>query len=121
MKNLTIAISILCLLVLNIKTKANEQITSNYLQKMSQTSISIPQNEIAQKVMTIIVEKLGVRESEVTMEASFVNDFGADPLDMIELFMVFEDEFGIEIPEDDYENLDTVGKVVDYIIEKLGE
>ena len=72
-------------------------------------------SEIAQKVKAIIVDKLGVEESEVTMEASFTNDLGADSLDTVELIMEFEKEFNIAIPDDQAEKIATVGQAVDYI------
>ena len=72
-------------------------------------------SEIEAKVKAIIVEKLGVDESEVTPEASFTNDLGADSLDTVELIMQFEEEFGIEIPDEDAETMTTVQSAVDYI------
>ncbi len=70
---------------------------------------------IAERVKEIIVEQLGVDPEEVTMEASFVNDLGADSLDTVELVMALEEEFNIEIPDEEAEKLDTVGKAIDYI------
>ena len=72
-------------------------------------------SEIESKVKEIIVEKLGVEESEVTLEASFTNDLGADSLDTVELIMEFEKEFGITIPADQAEKIATVGDAVAYI------
>ena len=72
-------------------------------------------SEIESKVKEIIVEKLGVEESEVTPEASFTNDLGADSLDTVELIMEFEKEFGITIPDDQAEKIATVGDAVAYI------
>ena len=72
-------------------------------------------SEIAQKVKQIIIEKLGVEESEVTPEASFTNDLGADSLDTVELIMEFEKEFNIAIPDDQAEKIVTVGDAVAYI------
>ena len=74
-------------------------------------------SEIASKVKAIIVDKLGVEESQVTNEASFTNDLGADSLDTVELIMVFENEFGISIPDDQAEKIATVGDAVSYIEE----
>ena len=71
--------------------------------------------EIASRVKAIIVEKLNVEESEVTNEASFTNDLGADSLDTVELIMEFEKEFNIAIPDDQAENIGTVGQAVAYI------
>ena len=70
---------------------------------------------IESKVKEIIIEKLGVEESEVTLEASFTNDLGADSLDTVELIMEFEKEFGITIPDDQAEKIATVGDAVAYI------
>ena len=72
-------------------------------------------SEIASRVNEIIVDKLGVEESEVTPEASFTNDLGADSLDTVELIMEFEKEFGITIPDDQAEKIGTVGDAVSYI------
>ena len=72
-------------------------------------------SEVASKVKAIIVDKLGVEESEVTDTASFTNDLGADSLDTVELIMEFEKEFGISIPDDQTEKIVTVGDAVSYI------
>jgi acyl carrier protein len=74
-------------------------------------------SEIAQKVKKIITEKLGVEESEVTPEASFTNDLGADSLDTVELIMEFEKEFNISIPDDQAESITTVGQAISYLEE----
>lgn len=70
---------------------------------------------IFEKVSAIIVEQLGVDAKEVTMEASFIDRLGADSLDIVELIMAFEEEFGIEIPDDEAEKIATVGDAVNYI------
>jgi acyl carrier protein len=72
-------------------------------------------SEIAEKVKKIIIEKLGVEESEVTPDASFTNDLGADSLDTVELIMEFEKEFNISIPDDQAENISTVGQAIAYL------
>lgn len=72
-------------------------------------------SEIASKVKAIIVDKLGVEESEVTPEASFTNDLGADSLDTVELIMEFEKEFNIAIPDEQAEKITTVGDAISYI------
>jgi acyl carrier protein len=72
-------------------------------------------SDIAAKVKAIIVDKLGVDESEVTLEASFTNDLGADSLDTVELIMEFEKEFDIAIPDDQAEKISTVGEAIAYI------
>ncbi|OGW48368.1 MAG: acyl carrier protein [Nitrospirae bacterium RBG_19FT_COMBO_58_9] len=73
---------------------------------------------VEERVKKIIGEQLGVEEDEVTAEASFVEDLGADSLDTVELVMALEEEFGIEIPDEDAEKILTVGKALDYIKEK---
>ena len=74
-------------------------------------------SSIAERVQKIIVEKLGVDESEVTPEASFTNDLGADSLDTVELIMEFEKEFDTNIPDEQAENIQTVGQAVSYLEE----
>jgi acyl carrier protein len=73
--------------------------------------------DIASRVKAIIVDKLGVDESEVTPESSFTNDLGADSLDTVELIMEFEKEFNIGIPDDQAESISTVGEAIKYIEE----
>ena len=75
--------------------------------------------EILEKVKAIIVEQLGVADTAVTMEASFIDDLGADSLDIVELVMAIEEEFDIEIPDSDAEKVVTVADVVDYIKENV--
>jgi acyl carrier protein len=70
---------------------------------------------IEQRVKEIIVEQLGVEEDEVSPEASFIDDLGADSLDTVELVMAFEEEFNIEIPDEDAERISTVQEAIDYI------
>ncbi len=72
-------------------------------------------SDIASKVKAIIVDKLGVEESEVTPSASFTNDLGADSLDTVELIMEFEKEFNVSIPDDQAENIQTVGDAISYL------
>lgn len=74
--------------------------------------------DIEAKVKAIIVDKLGVDESEITLDSNFTNDLGADSLDTVELIMEFEKEFGISIPDEDAENISTVGSAVSYLKEK---
>jgi acyl carrier protein len=74
-------------------------------------------SEIENKVKAIIVDKLGVEESQVTMDANFQNDLNADSLDTVELIMEFEKEFGISIPDDKAEKIGTVGDAIAYIEE----
>ena len=76
-------------------------------------------SNIADKVKQIIVDKLGVDESEVSNEASFTNDLGADSLDTVELIMEFEKEFDISIPDEQAENIQTVGQAVQYLEENM--
>lgn len=73
------------------------------------------------KVKEIIVEQLGVDANEVTPDASFIDDLGADSLDTVELVMAFEEEFGLEIPDEEAEKLTTVGDALNYLKEKVGE
>ncbi|MBR3163080.1 MAG: acyl carrier protein [Clostridia bacterium] len=75
--------------------------------------------EIFEKIKNIIVEQLGVVDTSVTLDASFIDDLGADSLDIVELIMALEEEFDIEIPDEDAEKVVTVGDVVDYIKENV--
>ena len=72
-------------------------------------------SEVAEKVKAIIVDKLGVDEAEVSMESTFIDDLGADSLDIVELIMAFEEEFNIEIPDEIAEKIKTVKDAVEYI------
>ena len=74
---------------------------------------------VEEKIKSIIVDQLGVKAEEVTPEASFIDDLGADSLDTVELVMALEEEFGIEIPDEDAEKMATVQEAVDYIKEKV--
>jgi len=76
---------------------------------------------VTEKVKSIISEQLGVKQEEVTPEASFIDDLGADSLDTVELVMALEEEFGIEIPDEDAEKITTVGDAVRYIEEKADD
>ena len=76
---------------------------------------------IHEKVKEIIIDQLGVDASEITEEASFIDDLGADSLDTVELIMAFEEEFDIEIPDEEAEKLLTVGKAMEYLNAKLAE
>lgn len=78
-------------------------------------------SEVAEKVKAIIVDKLSVEETEVTNEASFTNDLGADSLDTVELIMEFEKEFDIQIPDDQAEKITNVGEAVAYIEEAVAK
>ena len=75
--------------------------------------------EIFEKVKKVIMEQLGVSDSAITLEASFIDDLGADSLDIVELIMALEEEFDTEIPDADAEKIVTVGDVVDYIKEHV--
>ena len=77
-------------------------------------------NNIEAKVKQIIVDQLGVDAGEVTAEAGFVEDLGADSLDTVELVMAFEEEFDIEIPDEEAEKLQTVGQALEYLKSKIG-
>ena len=76
-------------------------------------------SEYYDKIKEIIVDKLGIEDSKITLEAKFIEDLGADSLDTVELIMQFEEEFGIEIPDEDAEDLLSVSQAVDYISNKL--
>src|SRR5438876_5859538 len=76
------------------------------------------EKSIEEKVKDIIVEQLGVNPEQVTPQASFIEDLGADSLDIVELVMAFEEEFGVEVPDEDAEKLQRVGDVIKYIEDK---
>ena len=76
-------------------------------------------SDVKSRVMSIIVDKLGVAEDEVTPEASFTNDLGADSLDTVELIMEFEKEFNISIPDEQAETITTVGQAISYLEEHV--
>ena len=75
---------------------------------------------IEERVQKIVIEQLGVKEEEVTLQASFVDDLGADSLDTVELVMALEEEFETEIPDEDAEKITTVQQAIDYINEHKG-
>ena len=75
--------------------------------------------EIFEKVKTVIAEQLGIDEANVRMESSFLDDLGADSLDIVEFIMALEEEFGLEIPDEDIEKIVTVKDVVEYISENI--
>ena len=76
-------------------------------------------SSVEQKVREIVCEQLGVGEDEVTPDASFIEDLGADSLDIVELVMAMEEEFDIEIPDDDAERIQTIGDAINYLKEKV--
>ena len=77
-------------------------------------------SETADRVKKIVVEHLGVEQDKVTEDASFIDDLGADSLDIVELVMAFEEEFGVEIPDDAAEKISTVKAAIDYIEQNKG-
>lgn len=77
--------------------------------------------ELLKKVKTIVADKLSISEDQVTEEASFIDDLGADSLDTVELVMALEDEFDMDIPDEEAEKLTTVGKAIDYILDHISE
>ena len=76
--------------------------------------------DVFSKVKEIVVDQLGVDEEDVTPDASFIDDLGADSLDIVELIMAFEEEFDIEIPDEDAEKITTVGEAIEYVETKVG-
>lgn len=76
--------------------------------------------EILEKVVEIVTEKLGVDAEEVTLDSDLTEDLGADSLDLVDLVMAFEDEFGVKVEDEDVENIVTIGDIVDYISKELG-
>jgi acyl carrier protein len=76
-------------------------------------------NELLAKIKTIVADKLSISEDQVTEEASFIDDLGADSLDTVELVMALEDEFDLDIPDEDAEKLTTVGKAMDYVLANM--
>ena len=105
----------------NINVKDKKKIVKNIILTDTRGGelITMSSEEVFEKVKAIIVEQLGVTETTVTMEASFIDDLGADSLDIVELIMALEEEFDIEIPDADAEKVVTVGDVVDYIKENV--
>ena len=78
-------------------------------------------SELLQKIKAIVADKLSISEDQVTEEASFIDDLGADSLDTVELVMALEDEFDMDIPDEDAEKLTTVGKAIEYVLGHLGK
>jgi acyl carrier protein len=85
------------------------------------SEIQYTDEDIFEKIKEITVEQLGVEEDKVTMDARFREDLEADSLDLVELIMAFEDEFGDEIPDDDAQQIKTVGESIAYLKERLAE
>ena len=75
-------------------------------------------DELFAKIKSIVADKLSISEDQITEEASFIEDLGADSLDTVELVMALEDEFDLDIPDDEAEKLTTVGKVIEYVLNK---
>ena len=76
-------------------------------------------DELLKKIKAIVADKLSIGEDQITEEASFIDDLGADSLDTVELVMALEDEFDLDIPDEDAEKMTTVGKAIDYVLEVL--
>lgn len=83
--------------------------------------MSVPVEEVSQKVKKIIAEQLGKEEGEIKDQASFLGDLGADSLDIVELVMTFEEEFDTEISDEEAEKIQTVQEAIDYIVARLNE
>lgn len=81
--------------------------------------MSVDRSEIQRRVIAIIVEQLEIEESEVTLESNFIDDLGADSLDTVELVMALEEEFNLEIPDEEAEKITTVGSAIDHIVAAL--
>jgi acyl carrier protein len=109
----TTLIHLLAILVGNVKDLPPQATTNG--------EIFMTDKPIEEKVKDIIVEQLGVNPEQVTPTASFIEDLGADSLDIVELVMAFEEEFSVEVPDEDAEKLQTVGDVVKYIEEKASK
>ena len=99
-------IVILAIIFVVAKNKSNE--TNDRLEKMAK-------EEIFDKLKELVVDQLGVEEDEVTMEATMQEDLGADSLDLVDLVMSVEEEFGVKVADEDLENIKTVGDIVNYI------
>ena len=82
--------------------------------------MGMDRNEVQSKVIAIIVEQLGIEEAEVKEESNFIDDLGADSLDTVELVMAFEEEFDLEIPDEEAEKITTVTEAIDHITAALG-
>lgn len=82
--------------------------------------MGMDRNEVQSKVIAIIVEQLGIEEAEVKEESNFIDDLGADSLDTVELVMAFEEEFDLEIPDEEAEKITTVKEAIDHITAALG-
>ncbi len=92
---------------------------SSYVRRKISEGGGKVEKSVERRVIEIIVEQLGVSEEEVTPEASFVDDLGADSLDLVELIMAMEEEFGLEISDEDAEKIQTVQDVINYINERI--
>jgi len=87
--------------------------------KSNKEEENMEREELLKKMKNIVADKLSISEGQITEEASFIDDLGADSLDTVELVMALEDEFGLDIPDEEAEKLTTVGKAMDYILTHL--
>ena len=105
----------------NKKNKIVAKVSPGSILNHSTTHQAMSEKSIEEKVKDIIVEQLGVNPEQVTQNASFIEDLGADSLDTVELVMAFEEEFSVEVPDEDAEKLQSVGDVIKYIEEKASK
>jgi len=102
-----------------IPDSSNGKISKKIDFLFGREKMSVERSEVESKVIAIIVEQLGIEEGEVKLESNFIDDLGADSLDTVELVMAFEEEFDLEIPDEEAEKITTVGSAIDHIVEAI--
>lgn len=100
------------------RISTRQRLVVSSLEFLFNYPFKVMSNDLATKVTAIIVEKLGIDEDDITNDASFTNDLGADSLDTVELIMEFEKEFDVTIPDEDAEKIATVGDAISYLTEQ---